>query len=497
MLKTEQDNERLDLHSFKSNRPSKIAVLLMTAATLLPSCLRPNDLDANEIEGDHDQGRQQGKVIDLDQESSADEVIQKLRRLIELEEKTSHTQPPAVTPRKIEKVNQTQSTQLVSETEYAKYRDANSPRVEQQRLNSQYCERRVTAQDPIIIDLAKKLTAHSRSKEQSADLILKWVRENISYQKDAENSDYHQFPVETLYLRHGDGEDASYLYSSLCNAAGIETVLLYLQDHIAVGVHGNFSGTAWEFRGKQFYFAEAASNPALVATSKFKVGVIPTKYDNASAVIYGSNIDAEIEFKDNRGGKWDYKIPHQDIDNYAQREIERCCFGVDNGQAHRNFVTPSDHEIKEVAQTVTAGLKTKEAKAQALLDFVQHWVTYTRDYAPGETTGDYHQFPLETLIRKRGDCEDSSYLMASLCASLGINCALIRFPDHLAVGVAGNFKGTHWEIDGTEYYYAETTSGGSKIGDRCSENRTSAWVFTLSDLIQKGVQSTSPLVARK
>jgi hypothetical protein len=100
-----------------------------------------------------------------------------------------------------------------------------------------------------------------------------------------------------------------------------------------------------------------------------------------------------------------------------------------------------------------------------ILAFVQS-LPYTSDDV---TTGfdDYPRYPIETLVDGGGDCEDSSFLFAGILKKLDYGVCLINPPGHVAVGVlsGGSLTGTYYELDGSRYYYCETTDGGWDIGD--------------------------------
>lgn len=79
---------------------------------------------------------------------------------------------------------------------------------------------------------------------------------------------------------------------------------------------------------------------------------------------------------------------------------------------------------------------------------------------------EYPRYPLETLVDKGGDCEDTSILLVSLLYSMGYDTVLIMFPEHCAVGVLGGegIYGTFWDYEGKKYFYIETTDIGWSIG---------------------------------
>ncbi len=59
-------------------------------------------------------------------------------------------------------------------------------------------------------------------------------------------------------------------------------------------------------------------------------------------------------------------------------------------------------------------------------------------------TGDYPSYPLETLYRGSGDCEDLSILLDSLYEAMGYRSALLLMPTHAASAVAMNRELVRW-----------------------------------------------------
>ncbi|MCL0100399.1 copper amine oxidase N-terminal domain-containing protein [Peptococcaceae bacterium] len=94
---------------------------------------------------------------------------------------------------------------------------------------------------------------------------------------------------------------------------------------------------------------------------------------------------------------------------------------------------------------------------------------------------EYPRYPLETLVDQRGDCEDTSILLASILDAMGFDVVLVAPPRHMAVGVAGeNLFGYHYEYLGREYFYLETTYPGWTVGEIPEEYRFSeAKIFPL------------------
>jgi len=106
-----------------------------------------------------------------------------------------------------------------------------------------------------------------------------------------------------------------------------------------------------------------------------------------------------------------------------------------------------------------------------MMGFVQN-LEYTSDRVSAGYN-EYPKYPVETLVDREGDCEDSSILLASMLDQFGYGSVLLIFKDqqHMAVGVAGEegIEGTYYEQNGRRYYYTETTAAGWNIGELPSD----------------------------
>ncbi len=105
---------------------------------------------------------------------------------------------------------------------------------------------------------------------------------------------------------------------------------------------------------------------------------------------------------------------------------------------------------------------TKQDRVDFVLSFVQS-LPYTLDNV---TTGydEFRRYAIETLIEGGGDCEDTTILVAAILRGLGEKTALIFTPGHIALGVSGDYTGTSFTFNGTNYYYCETTGTGWTVG---------------------------------
>ena len=105
---------------------------------------------------------------------------------------------------------------------------------------------------------------------------------------------------------------------------------------------------------------------------------------------------------------------------------------------------------------------TETEEVELVTSFVQNL-----HYLTDDTTGydEYPKFPIESLVDEGGDCEDTSILLSHLLEAMNIDTALLTLPGHMAIGVALNATGAHWDVGNTTYYYLETTVDGWDIGE--------------------------------
>lgn len=114
-----------------------------------------------------------------------------------------------------------------------------------------------------------------------------------------------------------------------------------------------------------------------------------------------------------------------------------------------------------------------EEVANAILSFVQDRGDNTPSIQYVEDIIDMAQYPVETLVKSGGDCEDKSILYATLLKTIGFNVALVLTTEHCLVAVSlpsppmENTQPTasSIEISGNDYYFAETTGYGWLVGD--------------------------------
>ena len=133
-------------------------------------------------------------------------------------------------------------------------------------------------------------------------------------------------------------------------------------------------------------------------------------------------------------------------DEYLDFVIQKLIEGFDFGEYRFNLESDSD-------------------KINYITGFVQA-LEYSAD-DPNNDSFEYPRYPIETLFNGvgGGDCEDKSILAASLLERIGYEVALLRLPEHMAVGVKlekNDIPNYGFYTKG--YYYLETTTEGKPCG---------------------------------
>ena len=129
------------------------------------------------------------------------------------------------------------------------------------------------------------------------------------------------------------------------------------------------------------------------------------------------------------------------------------------------YFTTDDKYIGYVADRLNefAAGKSSLWKANLILSFVQSTEYVTDDVSRGQE--EWWKYPVETLYDMNGDCEDTSFLFATIAMRMGYDCCTMIFSDHMAAGiVVDGCSGYYYEHDSKHYYYCETTSDEWMIG---------------------------------
>ncbi len=128
------------------------------------------------------------------------------------------------------------------------------------------------------------------------------------------------------------------------------------------------------------------------------------------------------------------------------------------------YVIENDPFIKEIAEALKEiADRENYHRSSFIVSFVQG-LPYVADFYTN--VADLPKYPIETFVERNGDCEDTSYLFASLVQAMGLGASLIEFHDHMGVGIKTVHaqSGYYYPIGNDWYYYYETTEKGWKIG---------------------------------
>lgn len=136
-----------------------------------------------------------------------------------------------------------------------------------------------------------------------------------------------------------------------------------------------------------------------------------------------------------------------------------------NDPTNTIYITAEDSTINYIADTISSKAKEEGyCNACFAASFIQS-LPYVDDVYTGYD--EYPKYPIETLFEKNGDCEDTSYLTASIIAAMNIGVKLVLLPGHMAVAAWADCKnsGTYYKIEDKCYYYIETTGDGFSLGE--------------------------------
>ena len=120
-------------------------------------------------------------------------------------------------------------------------------------------------------------------------------------------------------------------------------------------------------------------------------------------------------------------------------------------------------------------------KVELALAFVQSFAYIGDNITTAQD--EYPRYPVETLFDRKGDCEDTSILLAAILNDMGCDVAMLLFEefDHIGLGInmppEYHMYGNSWIYEGRRYWYLDT-AGKRSIG-WCPEpyDKTSAYVY--------------------
>ena len=149
-----------------------------------------------------------------------------------------------------------------------------------------------------------------------------------------------------------------------------------------------------------------------------------------------------------------------------------------NDDHMRQFVTSTDPYIISLAhqfETLGASMSERQ-RADLILSYVQN-IPYAYD-TDTDNRDEYWSYPLETILRGCGDCEDTSILYCAIAKAMGYDTALMTAYANTVPNTTGAanhcvslvalsaYDGdATFTIGGKTYSFCETTSVGSSVGE--------------------------------
>jgi hypothetical protein len=151
------------------------------------------------------------------------------------------------------------------------------------------------------------------------------------------------------------------------------------------------------------------------------------------------------------------QIPKSLYDDYRQRPH-------DNISYTKYALTQKDKKIlDQILSDFREHSDSKTEAAHNVVAFVQSLPYFKDDVSTGHD--DYARYPIETLVDRGGDCEDTAILTAALLKEMGYDVIIVDLPGHVAVGITcSGCKGFSYPYEGKMYYYLETTGNNWKVG---------------------------------
>ena len=126
--------------------------------------------------------------------------------------------------------------------------------------------------------------SYGYSKIQKLYMIISFCQ-SITYQTDkasVNKAEFPRYPLVTLYDMEGDCEDTAILMCAMLRAAGYDVMMLQYdalpgapEGHMALGIAGDFTGTYYQYNGKNYYYIEPTA-------TGWDIGSIPEGYDYAT-----------------------------------------------------------------------------------------------------------------------------------------------------------------------------------------------------------------------
>ncbi len=169
-----------------------------------------------------------------------------------------------------------------------------------------------------------------------------------------------------------------------------------------------------------------------------------------------------------------------------------------------SFITTKDTSVINFSRKILS-INTQSKKYNLNEDFVNaikviealnnYRIKYVKDpktpyevFSGQAISVDYIQYPIETLIRKTGDCDDLVVLISSLLETIGIDTALISVPGHIFMLIEAKdfaFSNKIIQFQNKKWIPLETTL--------INEGFTAAWLKGYQNFVSYKVKEIIPI----
>lgn len=154
-----------------------------------------------------------------------------------------------------------------------------------------------------LTDMVNQLTKGISTQELKSQKLLDFVTKQIEYNKDEANNSYETIkrPDEVLFTKNSDCSGKTILYASLLQQINIKWCLFYFENHVCIGVAGNFAGRdqlKFKLDGTDYYLAETTDPTAVIG------------YDSWNGVMNESNLEF-YQTSDKGSDIFDYKTKNK------------------------------------------------------------------------------------------------------------------------------------------------------------------------------------------
>ncbi len=112
------------------------------------------------------------------------------------------------------------------------------------------------------------------SRQEQVDFVLSFVQ-SLPYTLDDVTTGYDEFrryAIETLIEGGGDCEDTTILAAAILRGLEEETALIFTPGHIALGVHGDYTGSSVTHNGIKYFYCETTGTGWTVGKLPANVG---------------------------------------------------------------------------------------------------------------------------------------------------------------------------------------------------------------------------------